>query len=153
LLDQIRRIPGTDENGNINAESLAQWLAEVRRLCAEHSRAEIGDQCIGQLLSRSTAEDDGMRPCLAICEAIEPIGSPDIATGFAIGVYNARGVHWRGEGGAQERGLAEHYRDWAKRRAFDYPYVSSVLERIAASYDRDAEWQDSEAKVRRRLRR
>lgn len=36
--------------------------------------------------------------------------------------------------------------------SFEYPYVSSVLERIAASYDREAEWHDSDAKVRKRLR-
>lgn len=153
LLDQITRIPGTDDDGNISAEALAQWVAEARRLLAQHARAEVGDQCIGQLLARATAEDDGMRPCLAICEVMEAIGSEHIATGFAIGIYNARGAHWRSsEGGEQERAIAEQYRGWAKRRAIDYPYVSTVLESIAASYDRDAEWEDSEAKVRRRLR-
>ncbi len=33
----------------------------------------------------------------------------------------------------------------------DYPHVSSVLESIGASYDRDAEWHDSVSKVQRRL--
>jgi len=60
--------------------------------------------------------------------------------------------HWRGEGGAQERELAAKYRDWAAQRAFDYPYVGRVLEGIAADYDREGEWQDSEAKIRKRLR-
>lgn len=73
LLGQIKRTPGTEDGGNIKAEALAQWLAEARRLLAQHGRAEIGDQCIGQLLARATAEDDGMRPCLAICEAMEAI--------------------------------------------------------------------------------
>jgi hypothetical protein len=153
LLDQITRIPGSDDNGNINADALARWLAEARQLLRQHGRAEIGDQCIGQLLARATAEDDGMRPCIAICEALEAIASDDIATGYAIGVYNARGVHSRSfEGGEQERALAEQYRGWSRRRAIDYPFVATVLERIAASYDRDAEWHDSDAKVRRRLR-
>jgi hypothetical protein len=39
----------------------------------------------------------------------------------------------------------------AQQLAFDYPYVGSVLEGIALSYDREAEWQDSEATVRKRL--
>ena len=152
LLGRINRIPGTASDGTINKEALMLWLTEARRLCAQHGRAEIGDQCIGQLLSRATAEDDGIRPCLAICEAMEAIASPDIAQGFAIGVYNARGAHYREEGGGQERELADKYRDWARRRAIDYPYVSSVLNRIAVSYDRDAEWHDSDAQVRKRLR-
>jgi hypothetical protein len=152
LLDQIKRMPGTENDGTINTEALKVWLTETRRLCAQHGRGDIGDQCIGQLLSRSVAVDDGIRPCLAICEALEAIASPDIAQGFSIGVYNARGAVWRGEGGEQERGLAAQYRDWAQRRAVDYPYVGSILERIAASYDRDAEWHDSDAQVRKRLR-
>ncbi len=30
-------------------------------------------------------------------------------------------MQWRGEGGAQERGLAANYRSLAQQRAFDYP--------------------------------
>ena len=82
---------------------------------------------------------------------MERVGSQEIARGFSIGVHNARGVHWRGEGGAQERVLAAKYRRWAQQLAFNYHYVGSVLESIAVSYDREAEWQDSESSVRRRL--
>jgi hypothetical protein len=35
--------------------------------------------------------------------------------------------------------------------AYEFPYVSSVLESIAASYDREANWEDTDAKVRGRL--
>jgi addiction module HigA family antidote len=152
LLDQIKRIPGTGPDGKVNTEALLAWVTEVRRLCAENGRAEIGDHQIGQLLSRAPAEEDGVWPCIPICEVMERIASPRIATGFDVGVYNARGVHSRGEGGAQERELVAKYRAWAKQRAFDYPYVGGVLESIAASYDREAEWHDSDAKVRKRLR-
>ena len=70
---------------------------------------------------------------------MERIASLEIATGFNIGVVNARGVEWRGEGGAQER-------------AFDYPHVSSVLESIADDYDQEADWQDDRAQIDNRLR-
>jgi hypothetical protein len=153
LLEQIKRIPGTDLDGKINAEALQAWLTEARRLCAQHGRAEVGDQLIGQLLSRAQADGNGVWPCLPVCEVMESVASQQIATGFGVGVYNARGVHSRspGEGGIQERELAAKYRDWAQRLAFDYPYVGSVLESVAATYDREAEWRDSEAKVRKRL--
>ncbi len=82
---------------------------------------------------------------------MEAIASQRIAEGFSIGVRNARGAHWRGEGGAQERGLASQYRAWAQRFAFDYPYVSSVLEGIATSYNHEAEWHDSDARNRKLL--
>ena len=55
------------------------------------------------------------------------------------------------EGGTQERDLAAKYRGWAQQRAFDFPYVSSVLEKIATGYDQKATWEDTEVKIRRRL--
>jgi hypothetical protein len=48
LLNQVKKIPGMDENGRIDAAALAAWLAEVRRLCREYARADISDHCIGQ---------------------------------------------------------------------------------------------------------
>ena len=66
--------------------------------------------------------------------------SQPIGKGFGIGVQNERGAQFRGEGGAQKRDLATEYRDWAKQRAFDYPYVSGVFESIVGDYDGIAEW-------------
>ena len=154
LLSRIRHIPGTSADGEIHTETLCAWVVEVRRLCAEYGRAEIGDQYIGQLLSRGPAEKDGVWPHPSICDAMERIASPKIGRGFIIGVRNGRGVTTRaiGEGGAQERELAAKYRRWAEQRAFDYPYVSSILEGIASGYDRHATREDDEAKVEKRLR-
>jgi addiction module HigA family antidote len=152
LLDQIKKIPGTDEKRMIDAASLAAWLAEVRRLCRGYARADIGDHCLGQLLAKAPEGENGVWPCEAVCEAMEAIASLEIARGFEIGVYNSRGVYSPGEGGEQERELAAKYRAWAERLQFDYPYVGGVLEGIAASYQREAWWHDSEAKITKRLR-
>ena len=104
LLSRIGHIPGTESEGKINAEELLDWIAEVRRLCSEHGRGEVGDRRIGELLSKAPAEEDGGWPCLPVCEAMERIASQQISDGFNIGVFNGRGVHSRGidEGGEQE---------------------------------------------------
>jgi hypothetical protein len=151
LLDQVKKIPGTDENGRIDVAALGAWLADVRRLCHEYARADIGDHCLGQLLAKAPVGENGIWPCEAVCEAMEEIASSEIGKGFQIGVYNSRGVY-RGEGGEQERELATKYRAWAERLQYDYPYVGEVLEGIAASYEREARWHDSVAKISRRLR-
>ena len=153
LLSRIGHIPGTESEGKINAEELLDWIAEVRRLCSEHGRGEVGDRRIGELLSKAPAEEDGGWPCLPVCEAMERIASQQISDGFNIGVFNGRGVHSRGidEGGAQEHELAAKYRIWAQQRTFDYPYVSSILERIAANYDQKAKWEDTKVEIRKRL--
>ena len=153
LLDRVRRLPGVDTEGRGDADMLSRWVAEARRLCAEHGRAGIGDERIGQLLSRAPAVEDGSWPCRPVCEVLQTVASPDVAAGFEIGVRNARGVHSRSldEGGAQERALSAKYRAYAERLTFDYPYVANILERIAAAYDWEAEREDSEVLTRKRL--
>ena len=154
LLNRTGRIPGTGEDGKIDAEALVNWITEVRQLCAEYGRTDTGDQMIGQLLSNAPAEEDGRWPCHPVCEAMERISSQHIGTGFNVGVLRARGATSRAidEGGAQERELAAKYRGLAKQYAFDYPYVSSVLESVAADYDWHAKREDTEVKIEKRLR-
>ena len=153
LLGQVARIPGTDADGKIDVHETSQWVTEARRLCREHGRGAIGDQKIGQLLSKAPPDEDGTWPCRPVCEVLEANNSGNVAKGFKIGVYNGRGVVSRSldEGGVQERELSAKYRTWAKRLAFDYPYVASILERIAEGYDKDAEQEDSEVLVMKRL--
>ena len=151
LLDQLEKIPGTQKDGKIDGLALAKWLEEVRRLCREHARSEIGDHCLGQLLAKAPKDNDGLWPCREVCEAMDKIASPKMAEGFYIGAHNSRGAHWRGEGGQQERELAEKYRAWAEQLHFEYPYVGGILEGIAASYDREASWHDSDAEIKKRL--
>ena len=151
LLRRIRRIPGTEDDGSISTDKLQRWVTEIRRLCAQYSRVDLGDQYIGQLLSKAPADADGLWPCRSVCEVMETVSAEHIARGFCIGVSNARGVHHRGEGGDQEREIAAKYRAWALQLDFDSPYVSSVLERVAVGYDHDAKREDSHEIVHWRL--
>ena len=132
---------------------LKQWVVETRQLCVKHGRSVIGDQEIGQLLSNAPPEEDGLWPCRPVCELLETSASRDINSGFEVGIYNARGVHSRSgdEGGKQERELSAKYQAWAERLRFDYPHVASILEGTAKGYDRDAQREDSEVQIGKRL--
>ena len=151
LLNEITKIPGTNDDGKIDGHALAAWISEVRQLCCNYARADIGDYCVGKLLAKAPAGKNGIWPCEAVCEAMEEIASTKIGEGFRTGTINSRGVVARGEGGKQEHELAEKYRAWAEHWLFDYPFVGRILEDIAASYKRDGEWWDSDAEVRKRL--
>lgn len=152
LLDRVQRLPGTADDGTVDLRALLNWVAEVRRLCNEHDRAVIGDQTIGQLLSRiDPVPEDGAWPRAEVCEVLEQTAAREIGVGFCIGVYNARGVHSRGEDGEPERHLSARFRRLASEQAFDYPFVASLLEKIASGYDREAKWHDVEGEVRKRL--
>jgi hypothetical protein len=152
LLNNITKIPGEIKNDKICSIALGEWIAEVRNKCHELGRTEIGEQCIGQLLANSPVDATETWPCIEVCDVMEEISSPDIAKGFLMQVRNSRGVVWRGRGGEQERELAGKYRAWAERLCFDYPYVGSVLEDIAKSYDYEARCYDSDEDIMKRLR-
>ena len=152
LLDNIKRIPGTDDAGKIDKDKLRAWVKEAQALCKKYGRAVIGDQKIGQILSAPVVGSDGVWPCEQVRNVLEECGTADVGTGVEMGVYNSRGAHMRGEGGDQERELAERYRSWSLKLAFEYPYVSRVVGGIAERYERDSAREDSEAAVRRRLR-
>ena len=151
VLERIKRIPGEDESRKIQAGPLIAWITEVRQLLDKHGRVKIGDQLIGQLLARASAGENGDWPCHAVCQAMEGISSSDIGTGFFVGVRNSRGVQLRGEGGSQERELAERYRAMAERLHFEFPNVGQLLEDIAQSFDSEAEWWDTETEKNKRL--
>jgi len=151
VLERIKRIPGEDESRKIQAGPLIGWITEVRQLLDKHGRVKIGDQLIGQLLARASAGENGNWPCHAVCQAMEGISSSDIGKGFFVGVRNSRGVQLRGEGGSQERELAERYRAMAERLHFEFPNVGKVVEDIAKSFDGEAEWWDTETEKDKRL--
>ena len=151
LLTNASRIPGTQADDNINPGELKVWLEQVRTLTVGYGRADIGDQMIGQLLSHCPPGKDGVWPCESVREVIDNVGAQEIAMGMLLGIRNARGATWRGEGGAQERELAEKHRSWSRELAFEYPFTAKMLEQIAASYDHDATWWDNRDSVRQRL--
>ena len=152
LLRRVRCLP-RDDHGGINTEALRSWLERVRTLCRRYGRADVGDMEIGQLLVHSLppGDSDDTWPSRPICEVVQWMASEQISRGFEIGTLRSRGAHWRGQGGVQERELAERYRGWARKLVYEYPYVGALLERIASSYDTEAGWEDTRFEVRQRL--
>ncbi|MCP3462137.1 addiction module antitoxin [Bradyrhizobium sp. CCGUVB23] len=153
LLDVLRRIPGHNEIGELKADNLAKWLATVRQSARDLSRRDIADTCIGHLLAHAPIGSDGIWPCEPVRQVMEEIRSEPLMRGVQVGLFNSRGVHWRGEGGDQERELAAKYRKWGEALQSSHPYVSAVLLMgMARNYEADASHQDTEASLRRRMR-
>lgn len=152
LLSGIETLPGHDENGELNAMNLGTWINAVRDACEGLGRLEVADINIGEMLAHAPPDADGVWPCESVRDVLEDLHSAAIMRGARTGLFNARGVHWRGEGGAQERSLADKYRVWAEALQYTHPFVSSVLlTGMVRTYEHDARREDTEASIKRRL--
>lgn len=140
-------IPGTNVDGSIDGAKLEDWVKEARKLTNSMGRGRVADEKIGELLSASKVDADGIWPVVPIRELIEATRSRDLETGVAIGKSNRRGVTTRamGDGGKQERGLAKQFRDWSQAAAFEWPRTSGILENLAKNYDHQAKAHDDDA--------
>lgn len=152
LLKKLSVVPGHNDNGDLSAERLVAWVDEVRKLCTEAGRIDGCDYQIGELLSRAPADENGIWPCMPVRDVLDQVLTERMESGLTIGIYNSRGAHWRGEGGQQERALAEKYQGWARSQEYTHPRVAAALKKLADTYRRDADWQDDEAGIRKRLR-
>jgi addiction module HigA family antidote len=152
LLRALRRIPGRDENGALDGARLGQWVGRVRQGCDELSRQVVGDLAVGELLAHAPSDLDGVWPCRAVRDVVEDVHSEDIVRGMSTGAFNARGTVWRGAGGDQEREIAERYRRWGQAIQASHPFVANhLLFGLAKTYEYDAEREDLDAHIRRRL--
>ena len=152
FLSALSSVPGVDEDGLINADELKSWVLEARRISEKTGHRSMLDYKIGELMAHAPAGEDGVWPSEPVREAVNELYSSDMERGITIGRSNLRGAVWRGEGGAQERELADQYEGWAKACEYDHPRMAAILREMADEYNREAEWQDSEAMIRRRMR-
>jgi hypothetical protein len=150
VLDEWKRVPGSDDTGVIDGAALEAWVKEARRLSAEVGLAEVGDSRIGRILSAAPRIPDEAWPPEPVRDIIEMCRSRDLEEGFQIGLYNRRGVTVRlpTDGAQQERELATQYRADALACAFTWQRTQAVLERIAEGYERDAAHEDQGAEQR-----
>lgn len=151
LLHKLSRIPGHDSKGNLDADKLTKWIQRAQEISDDRDRRHQTDYRIGELLANAAKGEDGVWPCTSVRKAMEVVLNDDVADGFRIGRQNLRGVYSQGEGGDQERELAEQYEKWANASDFTYPKLATVLRELASIYKNTGRWQDQQAAVQRRL--
>lgn len=147
LLKSLKTLPG-QTNQHVDQERLMEWCVELRHLAEQANRQDITDQLIGQVLAHAPmSPTDGAWPHEAVRHVIEALASSQLETGVCIERFNMRGVFCKafGEGGDQERDLAQQAQQWAQA-SVDFVRTHAMLEQIAQSWLRDAERADTMAK-------
>jgi len=135
LLHSWKGLPGGTD-ACIDEVQLVNWVFQAKERLLEIDRKCLGEQYIGQMLSWSPTDNDGIWPAMPVRKIIESLRSHDLEVGIYMGVFNNRGFTSRsfGEGGNQERNLEARYREWAERTAISWPMTSRMLNMIANSY-------------------
>lgn len=152
LLEAVQRIPGRNKLGAIDADRLMGWLETVRKGCANLGRQEAGDLSLGRLLANAPDGGDSVWPCEPVRDVLERLESEDISQSITTALYNARGAHFRGEGGDQERDIAAKYRKWMAALEFSHPFVATtIMKAMVKTYEEEGKFHDTQASVRRRL--
>lgn len=148
LLREWRVVPGSESDGRIDAGALGRWLAGARELLAASDRLEIGELQIGEVLAHAPQDPDGTFPTLPVRDVLELAPNDRLERGFAIGLFNKRGVTSRGltDGGKQEYALADQYEGWALAVQATHPRTAAVLRQVASGYREDGRRNDDETK-------
>jgi hypothetical protein len=148
-------VPGWRADGTIDAHALRGWVRRARELTAARGRGPIAEERIGQALSGSPVGGEGAWPHEAVRDVIESVASPDLESGFQVGLYNSRGCTRRSpyDGGEQERQLVERYNGYAASVGDRWPRTAALLRRIAEGYRADARREDLRAELREDLDR
>ena len=148
LLHEWHTVPGTTESGSVDRDALFAWLTEARALLQASDRKDVGELQIGEVLAHAPTDGDGVFPTDAVRDALEAAPDEHLGRGFAIGVFNKRGVTSRGltEGGEQEYQLARQFHDWASAVGETHPRTAVILRSIADSYMEEGRRHDEEAR-------
>jgi hypothetical protein len=145
LLEVIRQLPGTREDGTVDWPYLGKWIAEVRAEAAACDRREVVDLTIGGLIARGSNRTPETWPPLELANLMEDIGSDELFSGFISGVINSRGVVVSDPtaGGKLERELVEKFRRLAEnaRRKNSLKLAAACLV-LASHYESDARMED-----------
>lgn len=119
----------------------------MRHRAIEVDRVTVTDSRIGHMLAHARIDpEDQVWPHKTVRQLIEQISSDKMEGAIRIERANMRGVYTKaiGEGGRQERELAQQARAWALAIP-DYPRTASLLYSIADMWLEDGARADTKA--------
>ena len=144
VLNSWYLVPGAKVDGSVDEKELMDWIASARKQCVETKRTIGCDLQIGFILAHAPADPDGTWPHIAVRNAIESLNNETVDRHIQNEIYNSRGVVSKGlgDGGRQEYGLAEKYKEMGQKIKVKWPRTSALLRSISESYSHQAKRED-----------
>lgn len=139
LLQNWKFPPGL-KDGVFNPVDFKNWFDAVKSQANADKRYEISMQEIGKVFYYYPESEGSLWLPKEVAEVIDGIDAEDIRVGYAIEIYNSRGVHSVDPEGKPELALATKWEARAKIADDEgYPRFGAKLREVAESYRREAQ--------------
>lgn len=139
LLREWRTPPGMQSDGGFSKEHLLQWLKSTKAACKESGHIEVALTHVGNVLIHCPPDPDGFWINRAAAEALNAKDAEEMRNGFAIAIFNSRGVHWVDPSGKPELELSAKYRKQAEdAENAGYQRLATAMRGLADSYANEA---------------
>ncbi|AXX92251.1 hypothetical protein CPU12_01475 [Malaciobacter molluscorum LMG 25693] len=148
VLEKLSLFSDHIKEKSLNSDYLKDWVIKAQELFKKVDRVKIGDDKIGQILSKSPKGKDDIWPCESVREVLQLSWNKTIETGLLVGKKNQRGFVWRDKGGKQEYKLAKQYKDDAQKIKYKYPKTFELLITLSKWYEDDGKRKDLEEELR-----
>jgi hypothetical protein len=140
LLHAWKTPPGTREDRTLDGDALRDWLEQVKAKCSESGHLKVAMEQVGEVLSYSPADPDGLSVHRAVAAILNAKGAGDLRRGYEIAIFNSRGVYFPDAEGRAEREFASIYRGKADEvELAGYHRLAATFREVAESYDRQAD--------------
>lgn len=146
LLRSWKKIPGVDNDGNLDSAYLKDWVTKVRSEAEKVSRLEVADIQIAKILAQYPENKENWAT-ETIYEIVEEINTESIKRNFYSELFNKRGSSSRGvfDGGDIERGHSKYFFELSKKIRNKFPIVAAIFDDLAKGYELDAKRMDESA--------
>jgi hypothetical protein len=140
LLQSWSMPPGSNEDGTFDGEALTKWYEQVKVKCSESGHLEVAKEYVGKVLFGSPPDPSGLWLHKASADILNAKDAADVRNGYAMAIFNSRGVYFPDAEGRAEREFASLYRKKAEDVELSgYHRLAEALKEVAKSYDRQAE--------------
>lgn len=133
------RIPPGCTEGHLDSALFESWLERVKKTCEENGRLEVALIHVGHVLHYSPPDNNGFWIDEGIAKCLNAKEHQDMRQGFAIEIFNSRGVHSIDPSGAPEKKLEEKYLKMAEEaEAKGFHRLGKTMRDVASSYAKEA---------------
>lgn len=140
LLDEWKRIPGSQEDGTFEPSYFDNWTNNVIEMTKESGHLHPALRVLGKNLINSPEGDDKLWIHTTIAEFLNRRELDSVRDAFRMAVYNSRGVHFIDPEAKPELKLSEVYQ--SKSEALEllgYQRIARTLREVSEGYAMEAE--------------